>query len=144
MFPLFLEKGPRTKWTIYNHESYNNKKCLSVGNFGILSVFVFVCRTSKAYISLCRGNEIFIKKCSILSKIIENQKSGHVKIFDFWNSLLRNHCPKSEKYHINERYLCLVVHIGSKLLENLKFHLNLVFIMHNLVSLRYVCFFLYS
>ena len=32
------KKGPRHKWTIYKHESDQNNKCLSVGNFGILSV----------------------------------------------------------------------------------------------------------
>ena len=38
MLPLFLQlpkKGPRPKWTKYKH--IPNKKCLSVGNFGILS-----------------------------------------------------------------------------------------------------------
>ena len=40
MLPLFLqlpEKGPRPKWTICKHVSDNSKKCLSVGNFWILS-----------------------------------------------------------------------------------------------------------
>ena len=32
------EKSPRSKWTIYKHESDKNKKLLSVGYFGILSV----------------------------------------------------------------------------------------------------------
>ena len=41
MFPIFLQlpkKGLRPKWTIYKHVSDKSKKCLSVGNFGILSV----------------------------------------------------------------------------------------------------------
>ena len=41
MFPRFWElseKGPRPKWIIYKHESGKNKKCLSVNNFGFLSV----------------------------------------------------------------------------------------------------------
>ena len=35
--------------------SNENKKCLSVGNFGILSVVVYfvICSASTAYISLC-------------------------------------------------------------------------------------------
>ena len=37
----FQKKDPRPKWTIYKHESGKNKKCLSVGNFGILSVFAY-------------------------------------------------------------------------------------------------------
>ena len=40
MFSLFLrllEKGPRFKWALYKHESDKNYKCLSVGNFVILS-----------------------------------------------------------------------------------------------------------
>ena len=34
----FQNKGPRPKWTIYNYVSDNPRKCLSVGNFEILSV----------------------------------------------------------------------------------------------------------
>ena len=45
------EKGPRPKVSIYKHISDNSKKCLAVGNFGILSV----CRASATYTSLCRG-----------------------------------------------------------------------------------------
>ena len=37
-FCNFRKKGSRPKWTIYKHESEKNKKCLRVGNFGILSV----------------------------------------------------------------------------------------------------------
>ena len=40
-FCNFRKKGPRPKWTIYKHVSDNSKKCLSVGNSGIL--FVVVC-----------------------------------------------------------------------------------------------------
>ena len=41
MFPIFCnfwKKDPRSKWTIYKYDSEKSKKCLSVTNFGILSV----------------------------------------------------------------------------------------------------------
>ena len=53
----FLKKGPNPKWTIYKHVSDKSKKCLSVGNSGILSVVVVmsvVCVLASAYTSLCR------------------------------------------------------------------------------------------
>ena len=34
----FPKKGPRLKWIIYKHVSEKFKKCLSVGNSGILTV----------------------------------------------------------------------------------------------------------
>ena len=38
-------KGPRPKWTVYKHISDKFKKCLSVGNSGILLVvWSVVCR----------------------------------------------------------------------------------------------------
>ena len=44
MFPLFLQladkKAPRPKSTIYKYVLDNSKKCMSVGNFVILSVVV--------------------------------------------------------------------------------------------------------
>ena len=36
----FQKKDPIPKWTIYKYESDKNKKCLYVGNFGILPVVV--------------------------------------------------------------------------------------------------------
>ena len=44
-FCNFRKNGPRPRWTIYKHVSENTKKCLSVGNSGILSVIV-ICRLS--------------------------------------------------------------------------------------------------
>ena len=38
IFATLGKKDLRTKWTIYKHVSEKNKKCLSDGNFGILSV----------------------------------------------------------------------------------------------------------
>ena len=56
IFCNFRKKDPRTKWTIYKHVLDNYKKCLSVGNSGILSVVVVVvCVLAPAYTSLCRG-----------------------------------------------------------------------------------------
>ena len=40
-------------------QSDKNKKCLSVGNFGILSVVI--CSASTAYTSLCRGWKYLLK-----------------------------------------------------------------------------------
>ena len=60
-FPLFCnfrKKVPRPKWTIYKHKSDKNKKCVSVGNFKILSV---TCSASAAYTSLCRGLKYLLK-----------------------------------------------------------------------------------
>ena len=51
----FRMKGHRSKWTIYKHVSDNSRKCLSVGNSGILSIVVVVCVLAPAYTSLCRG-----------------------------------------------------------------------------------------
>ena len=48
----FWRNGSRPKLTIYKRVSDNYKKCLSIGNFGILYV---VCSGSAAYTSLCRG-----------------------------------------------------------------------------------------
>ena len=53
IFAISRRKGPRPKWTIHKHESDKIKKCLSVGNFGILSVVI--CSASTAYINLCKG-----------------------------------------------------------------------------------------
>ena len=44
---------------IYKHESNRNKKCLSVGNFGIMSVVV--CSLSVAYTMLYRGLKYLLK-----------------------------------------------------------------------------------
>ena len=48
---LFLKlsekKCPTPKWTLYKHVSDNSKKCLSVGNFGILSVVVCLLSSGK-------------------------------------------------------------------------------------------------
>ena len=52
-FCNFQKKGPRLKWTICKHVSDKSKKCLSVGNFGILSVEV--CNAFTTYFSLCSG-----------------------------------------------------------------------------------------
>ena len=62
-FCNFRKKGPRPKWTIYKHVSDNSKKCLSVGNFGILSVVVVgvLCSASTAYTGLCRGLKYLLK-----------------------------------------------------------------------------------
>ena len=51
LFPIFLPK-----WTIYKHVSNKNKKYLSVGNFGILSV---VCNATAAYTSLFRNLKLY-------------------------------------------------------------------------------------
>ena len=63
------KKGPRLKWTIYKHISDNSKKYLTVGNFGIMPVFRYVCRyiyrsvcrASTTYNSLCRGLKYLLK-----------------------------------------------------------------------------------
>ena len=52
IFVTSRKKGPKPKWTIYKHESDKNKKNLSVGYLGILSVVV--CCGPIAYTSLCR------------------------------------------------------------------------------------------
>ena len=54
----FLKKGSRPKWIIYMHESDKSKKCLSVGNFGILSV---VCNVSAAQTNVCRSLKYLLK-----------------------------------------------------------------------------------
>ena len=41
-----------SRMTIYKHVSAKNKKCLSVGNFGILAVVVVVCSASTASLTL--------------------------------------------------------------------------------------------
>ena len=100
MLPLFLqlsEKGPKPKWTIYKHVSDKNKKCLSVGNFEILSVVLrlSVCIVSTAYTSLfyeifTNSKEVWyiilnypIKECSNNYKYMEDSARAclHVRKF---------------------------------------------------------------
>ena len=97
--------------TICKHESDKNKKCLPVGNFEILSVAVVVVyskpKLTKAYV------EIWNFYLKISNFILDSPKLAIFLIFDsiFWAS--RQHWLK--KYHKNERNLCLVVQIFTKL-----------------------------
>ena len=62
-FCNFPKKGPKSKWAIYKHVSDKLKKCLSVGNSGILSivvVVVVVCVRTPAYTSLCNDQKLGI------------------------------------------------------------------------------------
>ena len=60
-FHDFQKKDPRPKWVIiHKHESDKNKKCLSLGNFGVLSVIV-VCSAPIALTSLGRGLKYLLK-----------------------------------------------------------------------------------
>ena len=108
MSPLFLrlpEKGLIPKWTIYKHVSNNSKKCLSVGNFGILSVVY------------CLRPEIFTKSTIYIIQdypnmtgflIFETLCLGRSKTLSYvW-----------KKYHKNERHLCLVRHSYIKFSQN--------------------------
>ena len=66
---------------IYKHVSDNSKKCLSVGNSGILSVIVVVvCVLAPAYTSLCRGLEYLLKVRYII--LVDPLRSKR-RIFDF-------------------------------------------------------------
>ena len=60
---ILCKRSYRPKWNIYNHFLDNSKKCLSVGNSGILSVVVVVvvCVIAPACTSLCRGRKYLIK-----------------------------------------------------------------------------------
>ena len=63
MFPLFLRPSDRNALDsngpyVYKPELDNNKKCLSVGNFGILSVVLTRLRPTK----IMQRLEIFTKK----------------------------------------------------------------------------------
>ena len=53
---ICMKKGPRPKYVLDN-----SKKCLCLGNFGILSVGLSVCSASTAYNSLCRGLNYLLK-----------------------------------------------------------------------------------
>ena len=70
IFATSRKKDSRPKWAIYKHESDKNKKCLSVSNFGILSVVV-ICSTPTACASLCRFLEYLLK----LTFFIQNHPS---------------------------------------------------------------------
>ena len=73
----------------YKHESDN--KCLSVGNFGILSVVV-VCSASTAYTSLCRGLKYLLKIIYIIL-VYPNV----ARFLNFLDSLLRQSKEISQK-----------------------------------------------
>ena len=65
-FCEFQKKGPRSKWTVYKHKSDKNKKCLSVGNSGILSVvrcllLSVVCSVSTVYTNIYRALKYLLK-----------------------------------------------------------------------------------
>ena len=104
--------------TIYKHVSDNSKKCLSVVNFGLLSVVVVVvvCSAFLAYISICRGLEKLLK----ITFIIWNHPN--VAGFLIFNTVFfagRQHCPMSEnENNKNERHFCLISCIFTKLSQN--------------------------
>ena len=68
----FQKKGPRPKWTTYKHESDNNKKYPTVGNFGILYVY----NAYTAYTSLYRCLKYLLK--------IQNFIQNYLNIASFW------------------------------------------------------------
>ena len=110
MFPLLLrlpeKKLKPIKWAIYKHDI--NKKCLSVGNSGILSVVV--CSASVTYTSLCRGLKYVLKLCYIT--LVYFNLYYDYRDFMFGQVTYMALCLK--KYHKNELQLCLLIHIFTK------------------------------
>ena len=86
-FATDRKKDPRPKWTKYKRTYFNyetqksiifrNKNCLSVGNYGILSIFVVICtvfRKSKVLMSDFLFSRLFVwvgrKHCLMSEKNI--------------------------------------------------------------------------
>ena len=83
IFATSGKKGSRPKWTKCKHGSDNAKKCLSVGNFGILSVVCLSVCLSRVYsLQLMQRPEIFTK-----SKVYYPKLSQRGPIFYFRDSL---------------------------------------------------------
>ena len=101
MFLLFLrlpEKGPRSKWTIYKHESDKNKKCLS----SCLSS-VACLQPTPAYVEALLKIPYFILGYPNIARflIFETLCLCRTKTLTYvW-----------QKYDKNERHLRLVAHI---------------------------------
>ena len=91
------------------HESDRSKKCLYVGNFGIVSI---VCSASTAYKSLCRGLKYLLEKLYFIL-ILTWPKLWFLRLFF---SAGRKHCSMSHK---KDRHLSLVTYIFTKYEQNL-------------------------
>ena len=66
----FQKRGLRPKWTIYKHESYKNKKYLSVGNLGILSVVIVCLYRVYSLHLLMQWPEIFTQNTIFYSRLL--------------------------------------------------------------------------
>ena len=65
IFCDFRKKGPRQKWTIYKHVSDKSKKCLFVGNSGIVSVVI--CRLPS--VSRLQPTPAYVEASKYLPKV---------------------------------------------------------------------------
>ena len=67
LFVTSRKKDPILKWTIYKYESYKNKRFLSVGNVGILSLAHS--RPTPAYVEFILAI-VLVQKCHKQAPII--------------------------------------------------------------------------
>ena len=112
----FPKERFRPKWTIYKHVSGNSKKCLSVGNSGILTVVVGVWILAPTYTSLCRGLTYSQKVRYI---IVVYPLRARFLIFETVLLGRSATLPYVWKiHHKNEWHLCLVAYIFTKLSQN--------------------------
>ena len=136
MFSFFVTKP---KWIIYKRESDKNHKCLSVSNFGILSL-VIVCSTSTVYTSLSRDSKYLLKNTVFYLRL-----SKHGKILGFQDFLLEQNrntdplCLKNYKRYFsspNFHRLCV-------LLMHIFWYVNVPNVPTSYEKLWYNCEFLY-
>ena len=135
-----FQKSPRPKWPIYKHESDKNKKVwLSVVLEFCLSLpSSIACLQPRAYISLCWGLKHLLKIWRII--LVYPNVARFLNFETLCSGRSKTLTYVRKKYHNNERYLCFVTHIFTKLLQDVCLSIRTFLCLKSRIKLLKICF----